>query len=116
MRRRGPPGLAGFVDSLGPWVALGVLGLVLAMGARSTLLVVGSSAWVVHTHRVIEALDELILDVSVAAGARRGSSLTGDGDQLARYSNETRDMLGAARRVGAAVYFTLHPRAAGRLT
>jgi signal transduction histidine kinase len=99
VKRDGSSGLARHVDSFGPWVALGILWLVLGLGARSTLLVVGNTAWVEHTHRVIEALDELTLDNSVAAGARRGFSLTGDGDQLARYSNATRDLLSATRRV-----------------
>jgi signal transduction histidine kinase len=99
VRRDGAPGVARYVDSFGPWVALGILGLVLAMGARSTLLVVGNSAWVEHSHQVIEALDELTLDNSVAAAARRGFSLTGDSDQLARYSMATRDLRSATRRV-----------------
>jgi signal transduction histidine kinase len=99
VKRDGSAGVARHVDSWGPWVALGILGLVLGLGARSTLFVVGNTAWVEHTHRVIEALDELTLDNSVAAGARRGFSLTGDSDQLARYSNATRDLLSATRRV-----------------
>jgi signal transduction histidine kinase len=99
MRRDGSPDLARHVDSWGPWIALGILGLVLGLGATSTLLVVGNAAWVDHSHQVIEALDELALDLSLAAGARRGFSLTGDGDQFVRYSNATRDLRGAMRRV-----------------
>jgi len=99
--RVGSADLARHVDSLGPWVALGILGLVLGLGARSTLLVVGNSAWVEHSHQVIEALDELALDVSVTMSARRGFSLTGDSDQLARYSTATRDLRSATRRVRA---------------
>jgi CHASE3 domain sensor protein len=101
LRRDGSPGLARHVDSLGPWIALGILGLVFGLGARSTLHVTGNTAWVEHTHRVIEALDELALDNSLATISRRGFSLTGDGDQLARYSNATRAMLSAAGRVRA---------------
>jgi signal transduction histidine kinase len=101
VRRDGFPGLARHVDSLGPWIALGILGIVLGLGARSTLFVVGNTAWVEHTHRVIEALDELTLDNAMAAAARRGFSLTGERDQLVRYSNATRELLGATQRVRA---------------
>ena len=99
MRRDGSSDWARHVDSWGPWIALGILGLVLAMGARSTVFVVGNTAWVEHTHRVIEALDELTLDNAIAAAARRGFSLTGESDQLVRYSNATRALLSATQRV-----------------
>jgi signal transduction histidine kinase len=92
-------GFARHVDSLGPWVALGLLGSILGLGVRSTNALVDNTAWVDHTHRVIETLDELMTDVSGAMNARRAYSLTGDAKQMDNYAQAARDLAEANHRV-----------------
>jgi signal transduction histidine kinase len=99
--RGGAHALAGRVDSLGPWMALGILVIALGLGARSTSSLVDGSVWVDHTHRVIESLDDLARNLSEATNARRGFALTGDALQLDKYARAVRGLSDAARRVRA---------------
>jgi signal transduction histidine kinase len=99
--RGGAYALASRVDSLGPWIALAILAIVLGLGVRSTSSLVNDTVWVDHTHRVLESLDDLARDALEATNARRGFSLTGDGLQLERYAKAVRELGGAARRVRA---------------
>jgi signal transduction histidine kinase len=101
LRRRAAHALAASVDSLGPWVALGILGIALGLGVRSTSALVNGSVWVDHTHRVIESLDDLARNLSEATNARRGFALTGDALQLDKYARAVRELGDAARRVRA---------------
>jgi len=97
--RRGSHPLARRVDSVGPWIALGLLGIFLGMGVRSTRALVGKAVWVDHTHRVIESLGDLTRDLSEATNARRGFALTGDARQLGDYAKAVRELGDATRRV-----------------
>jgi signal transduction histidine kinase len=99
-RGRGDP-LVGRVDSLGPWIALGILGIVLGLVFRSTTSLINNAVWVDHTHRVIESLDDLARHVLEATNARRGLSLTGDAQELDKYAKAVRELSGAARQVRA---------------
>jgi signal transduction histidine kinase len=91
--------LAKRVDSFGPWIALGILGIVFGLSVRSTSALVDNTFWVDHTYRVIESLNDLTRNASEATGARRGFALTGDARQLDKYARAVRDMGDAARRV-----------------
>jgi signal transduction histidine kinase len=93
--------LTGRVDSLGPWIALGILGMVLGLGVRSTSSLVNNVVWVDHTHRVIESLNDLARNLSEATNARRGFALTGDALQLEKYARAVRELGDAGRRVRA---------------
>jgi CHASE3 domain sensor protein len=97
--RRVPQALARRLDSLGPWIALGILGIVLCLSVRSTFVLVDNTFWVDHTHRVIESLDDLARNVSEATNARRGYALTGDPLQLDNYGTAVRKLGDAVRRV-----------------
>jgi signal transduction histidine kinase len=74
------------VDSIALWIALGILGIALGLGAKSTIGIVNSAGWVNHTHLVIESLDDIVARISAARNARRGYSLTGDGEQREEYA------------------------------
>jgi signal transduction histidine kinase len=89
------------VDSLAPWIALGILGIVFGLSVHSTIALVDNTFWVDHTYRVIESLDDLTRNASEATGARRGFALTGDTRQLDKYARAVRDLGDAARRVRA---------------
>jgi CHASE3 domain sensor protein len=86
-------------EALGLWLALGIFGVVVALGIASTLALVNSARWVAHTHQVIESLDALTLGIAEATGARRAFSLTGDRELLARYAEATRAFRDAESRV-----------------
>ncbi len=58
------------LDSLGPWLALGVVCVVLGLGVRAAIALVENAAWVEHTHQTIEVLEELSLGVSVPVRRR----------------------------------------------
>jgi signal transduction histidine kinase len=74
------------MDSLVLWIALGILGVALGFGAKSTIRIVDSAGWVNHTHLVIESLDDIVAQISAARSARRGYSLTGDEEQREEYA------------------------------
>jgi len=74
------------VDTLGPWIAIALLGAVLALGVRSTIGVVSKTSWVDHTHRVIEAIEDLTVNVSRVVVARRGYALNGDATESVAFT------------------------------
>jgi signal transduction histidine kinase len=97
----GSHGLAKPIDSVGPWAALGLLAIVVGLGATSTISLFDNTGWVDHTHRVIGALDELIIGVSGAVISRRGFVLTRDAEQLDRYASSVSQLTRAKLRVRA---------------
>jgi signal transduction histidine kinase len=92
-------GLAKRFDSLGPWLAFGIFAIVVGLGLRSTIVLVENVAWVDHTHRVIESLDDLSINLSEAIGSRRGLSLTGDIEQIDGYAKAIEELNAARTRV-----------------
>jgi signal transduction histidine kinase len=99
MKRRAPKAFAKRLDSVGPWVALAILGMVLGLGARSTIALVENTAWVDHTHLVIESLDGLTIGISTAMSTRRGFSLTGDEKDVDRYVRSVREVIDISKRL-----------------
>jgi signal transduction histidine kinase len=87
------------LDSIALWIALGLLAVALGLGINSTIALVDNAAWVSHTHRVIESLDQVAAQMSAARSARRGYSLTGDGEQLEAYVEAVRAANAAVMRV-----------------
>lgn len=63
------------------------------------MALIDDASWVDHTHRVIESLDDLSMGVSRAMSAWRGFALTGDSEQLDRYTSAIRALTGANSRV-----------------
>lgn len=94
-------GLARQLDSLGPWLALGVLCVVLGLGVRAATTLEENTAWVEHTLQTIGALEELGLGVSGATNARRGYTLTGDTEQRESYERAVAALTDAGRRLRA---------------
>jgi signal transduction histidine kinase len=99
MNRALPVGLAKRVEAMGLWLGLATFGLVVALSVVSTRALVNSAKWVDHTHQVIESLDALTIGLSEATSARRGFSLTGDGDDRDLYAMATKACREAERRV-----------------
>lgn len=78
---------------------MALFGIVLGLGVASTRSLVENTRWVDHTHRVIEALDDVIGNIAGAMISRRGFSLTGDGSQLADYASAVRELTLSEQRV-----------------
>jgi methyl-accepting chemotaxis protein len=87
------------IDSIGIGIVLGIVALVLGLGVKSTLDLLSDTAWVEHTHQVIESLDQIRTSVSIAVGSQRGYLLTGDVTQLDVYNKALQDLQRAAARV-----------------
>ena len=67
--------------------ALGTLGIVLGLGFISTTSLVTRATWVDHTHRVIESLDDITINLAEAMNARRGFCADrGRGAQILTYA------------------------------
>jgi PAS domain S-box-containing protein len=80
--------------TIGLWVALGILVLVGATGYGMTLAVADTTAWVEHTHEVIERLGSERAALAEAESIRRAHGLSGDDTLLDSYAD-------AVERVGA---------------
>jgi signal transduction histidine kinase len=63
------------------------------------MAVASDTSWVDHTHRVIESIDDLQIDVARAVVARRGYALTGDVTELATYAHATSAISDATTRL-----------------
>ena len=77
-------------DSLGLLLAILVLAVALGLGVRSTQVLADNTAWVEHTHRVLQSLDKLMIGISGALSARRGFALSGDQRHLDSYAKAVR--------------------------
>ena len=82
--------------SAGLWGALGILGLVAALGYETTNGVTATIEMVDHTHDAIEQLEQLRTAVAEAESARRGHALTGDESLLRVYPDAVARMKAAA--------------------
>jgi signal transduction histidine kinase len=99
MKRALPIAHARRAEATRLWLALGIFGIVVSLSIASTIALVNSAKWVAHTHQVIESLGALTVGISEATSARRAFSLTGNGEELARYAKATRDSRDAESRV-----------------
>jgi PAS domain S-box-containing protein len=98
---------------IGLWLALAILSTVAVVANRSATDEVENTHWVEHTHRVIEALDDVERGLVVTQSARRGFALTGDADQLAALSRGAADEDAAVRTVRTLTVDNAHQQ--GRL-
>jgi PAS domain S-box-containing protein len=74
------------LGALGIGIALAVLVIVAVLDSRTIDALVATSRWVEHTHRVIEAIDDVEASVGVARRARRAFLVTGDVDNVTEYA------------------------------
>jgi PAS domain S-box-containing protein len=74
----------GKLASIGLGLALAVMVAVAVVGYRTTEALVETVGGVEHTRQVMEGLDQVILDATSAARARRNYALTGDEANLPR--------------------------------
>ncbi|HTB60044.1 MAG TPA: diguanylate cyclase [Polyangia bacterium] len=87
---------AGLIASLAVLISIGVVSQDSA-GRRDAAV-----RWTVHTHQVIEELQQVLYGISTGDGASRGFSLSGDGAFLAEIGGgveETLDAAGQIRRL-----------------
>ena len=66
------------LETVGVWVAIGVMVVVAWIDFRTTESLVETSRWVVHTQQVIQAFDDVMLATTAAGRARRSYWTTGD--------------------------------------
>ncbi|HSY20874.1 MAG TPA: ATP-binding protein [Polyangiaceae bacterium] len=66
------------LETVGVWVAIGVMAAVAWIDFRTTDDLVETSRWVVHTQQVIQSFDDVLLATTAAGRARRSYWMTGD--------------------------------------
>jgi PAS domain S-box-containing protein len=66
------------LETVGVWVAIGVMTAVAWIDFRTTDDLIETSRWVVHTQQVIQSFDDVLLATTAAGRARRSYWMTGD--------------------------------------
>ena len=72
------------LETVGVWVAIGVMTAVAWIDFRTTDDLIETSRWVVHTQQVIQSFDDVLLATTAAGRARRSYWMTGDESEAER--------------------------------